>query len=143
MSHGAALSGVTIGPVAGVATFLSLTGGHIPFALPRPLGRAMLVRWLGLGAAAGLEEVVWRGIVLGGLRALIGPWAALVASSAGFALWHWPSLRGRCAVHLITGAAFGVAFLVGGLTAAIVAHAVYNVLVDWAVRAQRARLRGL
>lgn len=142
MSHGAALSGVTLGPVAGGATFLLLTGGHIPLALPRPLGREMVVRWLGLGAAAGLEEVIWRGIVLGGLRALIGPWAALVVSSAGFALWHWPSLRGRSAVHLVTGVAFGVAFLVGGLTAAVVAHALYNVLVDWAVRAERVRLRG-
>ena len=142
MSQGAALSELTIGPVTGLAIFLSLTGGHIPLALPRPLGRAMLVRWLGLGTAAGLEEVVWRGIALGGLRVLVGPWAASVASSAGFALWHWPSLRGRCAVHLVTGAAFGAAFLVSGLTAAIVAHALYNVLVDWAVRAERVRPRG-
>jgi membrane protease YdiL (CAAX protease family) len=142
MSHDAALSAATIGPITGVATFLSLTGGHIPLSLPRPLGRAMLVRWLGLGAAAGLEELVWRGIALGGLRALVGPWAALVVSSAGFALWHWPSLRGRCVVHLVTGAAFGAAFLAGGLTAAIAAHALYNVLVDWAVRAARVRPRG-
>jgi membrane protease YdiL (CAAX protease family) len=142
MSHGAALSGPTIGPVIGVATFLSLTGGHIPLALPRPLGRALLVRWLGLGARAGLEEVVWRGIVLGGLRVLVGPWPALAASSTGFALWHWPSLRGRCIVHLVTGVAFGAAFLAGGLVAAVLAHASYNLLVDWAVRAERARLRG-
>jgi membrane protease YdiL (CAAX protease family) len=142
MSDDVGLSGLAIGPTAGAATFLLLTGGHIPLALPRPLGRALLVRWLGLGAAAGLEEVVWRGVVLGGLRIIVGPWAALAVSSAGFAIWHWPSLRGRCAVHFVTGVAFGAAFLAGGLVAAILAHALYNALVDWAVQAERARLRG-
>lgn len=136
------LSRVVFGPVAGAATFLLLAGGRFPLALPRPLGRAMVVRWLTLGATAGLEEVVWRGAVLGGLMVLVGPLLALAASSAGFAIWHWPSLRGRCAVHLVTGAAFGGAFLVGGLAAAISAHALYNLLVDWAVHAERARLRG-
>ena len=136
------LSRVALGPVAGVATFLLLAGGRFPLALPRPLGRAMVVRWLTLGGAAALEEVFWRGVVLGGLLVLVGPLPALAASSAGFAIWHWPSLRRRCAVHLVTGAAFGAAFLVGGLAAAILAHALYNLLVDWAVHAERARLRG-
>jgi membrane protease YdiL (CAAX protease family) len=63
-------------------------------------------------------------------------------SSVGFAAWHWSSLRGRCGVHVVTGAAFGAAFLVAGLLAAILAHALYNVLVDWAVAAERARPRG-
>jgi membrane protease YdiL (CAAX protease family) len=142
VSPGADLSGLTIGPITGAAAFFSLTAGHIPLALPRPFGRALLVRWLGLGAGAALEEVVWRGIVLGGLAAVVGPWPALAASSAGFALWHWPSLRRRCAVHVVTGLAFGAAFLAGGLVAAVLAHAIYNLLVDWAVRAEHARLRG-
>ena len=80
----------------------------------------MVVRWLTLAAGAGFEEVVWRGICLGGLLLVVGPWPALVVSSAGFSLSHWPSLRGRCAVHLVTGGAFGAVFLVGGLAAAIV-----------------------
>lgn len=142
MTGGVSLSGMALGPAAGAATFLLLTGGRIPLALPRPLGRAMVIRWLGLGATAALEEVVWRGIVLGGLRMLVGPWPALAVSSAGFALWHWPSLRGRSAVHLVTGVAFGAAFLAGGLVAAILAHAFYNLLVDWGVHAERARVRG-
>jgi membrane protease YdiL (CAAX protease family) len=102
----------------------------------------MLVRWLRLGATAGLEEVVWRGAVMGGLVFLLGPWLALAASSAAFAIWHWSSLRGWCAVHLVTGAAFGGALLAGGLAAAMLAHALYNLLVDWAVHAEHARLRG-
>jgi membrane protease YdiL (CAAX protease family) len=142
MSVVSALSRAALGPAAGAATFLLLTGGRFPRALPQTLGRAMLVRWLRLGAAAGLEEVVWRGAVLGGLAFFLGPWLALVGSSAAFAIWHWPSLRGWCAVHLVTGAAFGGAFLAGGLAAAMLGHALYNLLVDLAVQAEHARLRG-
>jgi membrane protease YdiL (CAAX protease family) len=131
-----------VGPLSGAAVFLLLAGGRIPRARPRLLGRALAVRWASLGAAAGLEEVVWRGLVLGGMLAATGPVAGLALSSAGFAAWHWRSLGRRCGVHLVTGAGFGSAFLVGGLAAAILAHGVYNVLVDWAVHAERARLRG-
>jgi membrane protease YdiL (CAAX protease family) len=137
-----ALSPVALGPVTGAATFLLLSGGSLPRTRPRPLQRAMAVRWFVLAATAGLEEVVWRGIVMAGLMVLFGPWVALVISSVAFAIWHWPSLRGRCAVHLITGSAFGGAFLGGGIVAAMLAHALYNLLVDWAVHAERARLRG-
>jgi membrane protease YdiL (CAAX protease family) len=136
------LSRVALGPIAGAGAFLLLAGGRFPFPLPRPFGRLTVVRWLALGVTAGVEEVVWRGIVLGRLLVLFGPWPALAASSAGFAVWHWSSLRGRCVVHVVTGAAFGCAFLAGGLVAAILGHTLYNLLVDWAVHAERARVRG-
>ena len=142
MTQDLALAPAAFGPVTGAATFLLLTGGRFPLELPRPLGRTMILRWLTLGTTAGLEEIVWRGVFLGGLMTFFGPLPALGASSAGFAIWHWPTLRARCAVHLVTGAAFGCAFLVGGLVAAMLAHALYNLLVDWAVHAERARLRG-
>jgi membrane protease YdiL (CAAX protease family) len=142
VTHHLALTPAALGPVTGAATFFLLTGGRFPLALPRPLGRTMLLRWLTLGATAGVEEIVWRGIFLGWLMTLVGPLPALAASSAGFAFWHWPTLRSRCAVHLVTGAAFGCAFLVCGLVAAMLAHALYNLLVDWAVHAERARFRG-
>ena len=132
---------VFVGPLSGAALFLLLTGGRVPRGRPPLLWRALAIRWASLGAAAGLEEVVWRGLVLGGLIAAIGPVSGLALSSAGFAAWHWPLGR-RCGVHLVTGAGFGTAFLVGGLAAAILAHGVYNVLVDWAVHAERARLHG-
>ena len=83
------------------------------------------------------EESSWAGLLV-----LFGPLTALAASSAAFAIWHWPSLRGWCTVHLVTGAAFGGAFLAGGLAAAMLGHALYNVLVDWAVHAEHARVRG-
>jgi membrane protease YdiL (CAAX protease family) len=131
-----------LGMLFGAAAFLLLTGGRVPLALPRPFGWTTVVRGLNLGATAAFEEIVWRGVVLGGLLILVGSWPALGLSTAGFALSHWSSLRGRCAIHAVTGAAFGAAFLVAGLLAAILGHALYNVLVDWAVATQRARLRG-
>lgn len=136
------LARVALGLVAGAATFLLLTGGRLPLVLPRPFGRAVVARWVTIVAGAGVEEVVWRAICLGGLLPVVGPWPALTASSVGFSLWHVPSLGGRCLVHLLTGAVFGAVFLAGGLVAAIVAHALYNLLVDWAVHAEHARLRG-
>ena len=131
-----------LGVLSGAAPFLLLAGGRVPLALPRPLGWATVVRWLNLGALAGFEEIVWRAVVLGGLLILVGPWAALSVSSAGFAAWHWPTLRSRCVIHVITGVAFGAAFLAAGLVAATIGHALYNVLVDWVVNVERARLRG-
>ena len=107
-----------------------------------PARRRLVRRWLGIGAEAGLEEVVWRGLVLGGLLTLVGPIGAIAVSSAGFAVCHGPALGRRCGVHLVTGSGFGIAFLAGGLAGAVLAHGVYNALVDWAVHAERVRLRG-
>jgi membrane protease YdiL (CAAX protease family) len=127
------------GPLCGVALFLALTGGRLPHARPCARPRALTLRWLTLGVLAAFEEVVWRGLALSGLALALGTAAALALSSAGFAIWHAAELGRRCAIHLVTGLGFGGAFLVGGLGAAIVAHATYNVLVDWAVHAERTR----
>jgi hypothetical protein len=132
---------VLAGPLAGAALFGLLAGGRLPRARPA-LRRSLARRWARLGLRAAGEELVWRGLVLGGLAVLIGPPAALALSSAGFAASHWPALGRSSVVHLLTGAAFGVAFLIGGLVTAALAHAVYNVLVDWAVLAQRREAPG-
>lgn len=142
MIGGVAVSRLALGPASGAAAFLLLAGGRFPLGRPRPLGRSTLVRWVRLAAAAALEEVVWRGMLLGGLLLVVRPWVALAVSSIAFALWHWPSLRRGCVVHVVTGAAFGGAFLAAGLPAAILAHTLYNLLVDWAVHAEPSRLRG-
>ena len=133
------LESAVSGPLCGVTLFLTLSGGRFPRARPRARPRVLTVRWLSLGVLAALEEVVWRGLVLSGLALALGSPAAIALSSAGFAAWHAPDLCRRSAVHALTGLGFGGAFLVGGLGAAIGAHATYNVLVDWAVHAERAR----
>jgi membrane protease YdiL (CAAX protease family) len=130
--------GLLTGPAIGAGLFLVLAGG-LP-RLPRRPPRIVAGRAGYLLAAAVFEELIWRGLALGMLLNATGPPAALVLTSIGFALWHRRALGRRSAVHVATGAGFGVAFLVGGLVAAILAHAVYNVLVDISVQAER-RLR--
>lgn len=120
-----------LGSIAlGVLLFCAVARGRPAVPRGRALSRgALLVPW------ACVEELVWRFGALGALRPLTGPVAALSLSSAGFALAHWRqagtlSLR----VHFLTGATFGCAFLLTGmLSAAIAAHASYNVLVAAAV----------
>jgi membrane protease YdiL (CAAX protease family) len=118
------------GAVVGAALFCGLARERP--TLPR---RRALAHSVVLVPAACVEEVVWRLGALGALRPLTGPVAALSLSSAGFALVHWRqagTLSVR--VHLVTGSAFGAAFLLTGmLTVAIAAHATYNVLVAAAV----------
>jgi membrane protease YdiL (CAAX protease family) len=142
MTGSALVPRLALGPVVGVAVFFLLAGGRLPCPRRGVFGLPQTLRWLRLGVEAGLEERIWRGLVFGGLLVAIGPVAALAVSSAGFALWHQPALGRRCAVHVVTGTGFGAAFLAGGLSAAILAHGVYNALVDWAVHGERARLRG-
>lgn len=128
-----------VGVAIGAALFVLLTGGRLRVLRRHPPARTVGRRWVSLVGAAGVEEAVWRGLVLGVLVVPAGPPAALAVSSAGFAAWHWRPLGRRCWLHVLTGAGFGAAFLVGGLLAAILAHGLYNVLVDWAVHAERAR----
>jgi membrane protease YdiL (CAAX protease family) len=129
---------VASGPLCGAALFVVLTGGRIPRARISASAHALALRWAWLGVAAALEELVWRGLVLPVLAAPLGTAAALAISAAAFALWHRAALGRRCGVHVLTGLGFGGAFVLGGLAAAMLAHAVYNVLVDWAVHAHRA-----
>jgi membrane protease YdiL (CAAX protease family) len=129
---------LALGPASGLALFVALSGGRLPpVRLPGRRRRALALRWLWLTATATLEELVWRGLVLAGLALALGPMAALALSAAGFAVWHARALGRRCIVHAVTGAAFGGAFLLGGLAAAVLAHGTYNLLVDWALHAER------
>ena len=131
--------GVASGPVCGAMLFVALAGGRVPGVRLRARSRALALRWLCLGSLAAFEELLWRGFILAGLALVLGSFAALVASSAGFAAWHAATLGRRCVVHLFTGFGFGGVFLFGGLLAAILAHATYNVLVDWGVQGERRR----
>jgi membrane protease YdiL (CAAX protease family) len=135
----AALSRLALGLLAGVALF-ALLARALP-RIPARLDGRLVARAVVLAVWAALEELIWRGLVLGGLAGSIGPLAALVVSSLGFALWHRPRLGGRSAVHVLTGGCFGATFLAGGLAASVLAHWSYNVLVDVAVEAARTPVR--
>jgi membrane protease YdiL (CAAX protease family) len=132
--------GFLAGPAIGTALFVILARDrpHLP---ERPVA-VVVVRGGYLFAAAAFEELLWRGLGLALLADLTGPLLALVLTSCAFALWHRRSCGRQSAVHVVTGLGFGGAFFAGGLVAAILAHASYNVLVDLSVQAKRARERG-
>jgi membrane protease YdiL (CAAX protease family) len=134
----ASSAGSWLGPITGVALFLVLARRLPRGQIRRARLPAVAARSGYLAAVAAVEEVLWRGFALRILAAQSSPVAALAATTLGFAAWHGPRLGRRSLVHLVTGLAFGaVALATGGLAAAIVAHAVYNVLVGLAVEAER------
>jgi membrane protease YdiL (CAAX protease family) len=114
---------VLLGVPVGVLVFVALA--RVPPRLPRrgELTRAQLAFLLGW---AWVEEVIWRRLLLATLAVAAGVAVGLATATALFALAH---RQGRAA-HLLTGAAFGGAFVVTGrLGAAVASHAVYNLLV--------------
>jgi membrane protease YdiL (CAAX protease family) len=129
--------GLLGGLVIGAGLFVLLAGAR-PRAPDRP-ATVLVTRAAYLSAAAAFEELLWRGLALALISARAGSLAALVLTSLAFALWHRRSLGWRRAVHAATGLGFGAAFLWGGLAASILAHALYNVLVDLSVQAERAQ----
>lgn len=135
------VGGLVTGPALGTALFVLLarTAPTVRLA-PRRRG-VLLARAAYLTAAAAFEEILWRGVALAALVPITGLVGALALTCAGFAAAHRRSHGRRSIVHLVTGGGFGAAFLCGGLAAAILAHAAYNLLVDLAVQAQRSRVR--
>lgn len=114
--------GAAWAPLLGLPVAAVLFAGALrrrPSRFPSPVASAALT----IGAV--LEELFWRGLVLGALALAAGAAGALALSSALFAGVHR-----RRRLHLVTGAAFGGLYLATGrLLAPVVAHAAYNVLV--------------
>lgn len=72
------------------------------------------------------EELFFRGLMLGGLRGLVGLPAAWLLTTAAFGLYHIPARWGRNAVLGVTlaGALFGLLFVLsGGLWMPVIVHA--------------------
>jgi membrane protease YdiL (CAAX protease family) len=82
-----------------------------------------------LAALAGFaEEILFRGLVQVGLARLMPEGVALVVASGAFGLAHFIT-PAYAALAGLAGLYLGVLFLLlGGLTAPIVAHAVYDVI---------------
>ena len=132
----AALS-IGLGALAGALLFQALAGAHA-----RPPSRARVAGLVGVRGAllagrAGVEEVAWRGFLLGALVPPLGRAGALGVTSLAFALAH-AGVRGRMRiVHMLTGGVFGGLYLASGrLATAVAAHVVYNALVVTAARGE-------
>ena len=134
-------AGVLVGALTGIGLFAAFARGWFPAReLRHARPRRLLIRSGYLSLVSASEELAWRGFILWGLSLLVGIWPALALSSLGFAAIHWRSLGRKSGKHLVTGTIFGVlVILTGTLGAAVVAHAVYNVLVGLAVEASSLR----
>ena len=80
-----------------------------------------------ISVAAGVgEEMLFRGVIQGGLARPLGPGAAVAAAGVLFGLFH-PVSTTYVVVAGLLGAYLGLVWLVtGNLLAAMVAHAVYD-----------------
>jgi len=116
--------GLVTGAAAGLTLFVAAVRRAPAFVGVGPRAAAVW-KQLFFAVCAANEEVLWRWVILGELLRL-GPAPALAISSAGFAIAH-PRAR---ALHLSTGATFGLVYLgTGVLAASITAHWIYNALV--------------
>lgn len=131
--------GVLAGAAAGYVLYrlLSLRDAAAPqqFASARAVAALALV-YVAISIA---EEIIWRGWAFDTLAPSRGTLAALIATTAGFALVHGVQ-QGFAGVrfHLVTGLAFGLMLLAtGSLLAAIAAHATYNLAVFFSTAGTR------
>jgi membrane protease YdiL (CAAX protease family) len=125
------LASVAVGVTAGAILF-----GILARCLrPPPLAAPHVARTVGLltprvAVGALVEETFWRYLVLCSLIAPLGLCAAVLTTTAAFALAHLHQGVRRVRVHLLTGATFAYLYVGSGhLAAAIAAHASYNLLV--------------
>ena len=133
--------GLALGACSGLALFAALARRPLPAgALAPGLRRRTLARALVLTGQSAYEEALWRGLCLGTVSLALGRLAGLVAATTLFAAAHVPKQGRLAGTHLLTGAVFGLVYIATGLlAAAIVAHALYNVLVGLALLAAPVR----
>jgi len=102
---------VPLGLASGVMLFALLARRRITLAAVASLPLAgVAARSLVLTVRAAYEEAVWRGLVLGLLAAPLGRVCALVTSTLLFAGSHLRLQGRRAAIHVATGAVFGLAY---------------------------------
>ncbi len=91
-------------------------------------GGSLAVAWVLVGLwGPAVEEIFFRGFLLGGLRARLGDWPALLVSSGVFALFHVDP--GLYVPTAMLGLAFGWVYLkTRSLWPAIFAHTAHNTL---------------
>ena len=76
------------------------------------------------------EEAIFRFAGISAIYALTGSlFGGIALSSVAFGLGHLYQGPGNALVHVIGGLILAYAFLTGGLLAAIVAHATYNLII--------------
>ncbi len=128
-----------IGVTGGAVLYRALAGRWPELSkLRRRRTRPVAVATTYLAARSTLEELAWRGFVLGLLARALSPLPALVLSTLCFAAAHAAILGRRRLVHVATGGLFGSLYLLTGrLAGPIGAHVAYNALIVLAIETDR------
>lgn len=98
-------------------------------AMPKT-GREMGWYTGGIAVASSGEELVFRGALIGAMAPLlsVSPWLLIIPSAILFGLAHADRGSGHIVVLTLLGLGWGTLFVISGLIAAAIAHAVTNVL---------------
>jgi ABC-2 type transport system permease protein len=126
----AVLSGVGAGAVAMAYLWALDAGGVLREVAREQLAFIDLGWWilpLALVAAPLFEEFIFRGLIFGGLRRSFGPWPAMAASAALFAIMH-PAVS-MAPVFVLGLVAAWLYDRTRSLLAPMLAHAAYNACV--------------
>ncbi len=136
--HLAALT-PSVGLGIGALLFLTLAGGPpIVWRISRSRLPSVVARAGYLLGRAAVEEIIWRAYVFGLVLQVAGAGPAFAVSTLGFAAAHLRNQGRQAWVHLVTGGAFAAVFYsTNSLTAAILAHWTYNMLVSLALESAR------
>jgi membrane protease YdiL (CAAX protease family) len=135
-------AGTALGLLGGLLSFVVLARPRRPLPLARRhVARAVLLLAPSITATALVEEVLWRYGAFGALDALAGTVLAAAAATIGFAAAHAPHGSRAVRAGLVTGCVFVTVYIVTGrLAAAVLAHALYNLLVVASSSAERPRM---
>lgn len=96
------------------------------------------VLWAAMSIGAGVfEEIAWRGVLYANVSALLGsPWIAALLCAASFGVSHaYQGPRNMVLTGAIGLLLQGLVALTGSLLPAILAHALYDILVVFVLRA--------
>ena len=106
--------------------------------LPRDRREAMWTALAMVGVVA-LEELLFRSLLIGGLRPILPAWFLLAATSVGFGLLHLPQGRWGVGGAAIAGALLGLIFLSSAsIVTPIAAHYMTNMVqIGQAMRIRR------
>jgi membrane protease YdiL (CAAX protease family) len=133
-SPGQAAAAASLGVAAGaILAMLSLVGPHPVSPASYAAGFPLLPWAAATALVAGAEEVVLRGALLDQLSRPLGVTAAVILTSALFAVMHVP-VYGWQAAPLDLGVGLvlaGLRLVTGGIAAPAIAHVVADLAVVW------------
>lgn len=127
---------IGIGVAGGLATYAACTAFAAEWRADDLVTRELVLATLvpAITAVPLVEEYVFRALMLERIARVIGPWLALLLSSASFAALHLPDSIMQALGFCLAGAGFGLIWLrTRSLLACFLGHALFNGLASLAL----------